>query len=1046
MANAGFSQPVGLTILDDVIHKVFGCLTDDIIGVSLPRMNRRLVFWPYPFLLFPHKKEEIGCWNGAASSFSDLLLNQEMDAHAAFDMVLRQKEIYLKDKSRISWLKEGDRNSEFFHRSCNIRKTKAGIHSMLVDGVLTDDTEKIGNHITTYYDNLFKAAPLSYPNLDIVKTIIPNMVTEEENVELVKCPSNEDIKAIVFDMDGSSAPGPDGFSGAFYKNCWDIVGKDLCNLVIHFFKFGKLSSGLCSSIMVLIPKIKEAIMIEQFRPIVLSNFCFKVITKIVANRLANIAERILSENQFGFVKNRSISHCIAAASEGINVLNKSCFGGNMAMKIDIKKAFDTMEWGFILEVLDAFGFSLHFRDWILEIFSSARISIMINGTTKGYFSCSRGVRQGDPLSPLLFCIAEDFLSRLISYYVQIGDLKLMSYSRAIKAIFEMYGSISGQWVSWDKSSAFFGKSVTDHRARNLTSLLNIKQGNLPFDYLDIPLFIGAPRKCYLQKIADRITSKFSGWKGSALSMAGRVTLVNSLVSVPWKICCRANKDGGLGLKNLHAMNKAMLSKIAWDMISYDVFPLNVLKTRFLTVSSVPKQHPIGSSVWSSIKESKKTDLAKDFFDGSWHLPNEIPLDIANEISLIIPCNDTSDTCLWVHSLEGNFKVNLNYSMIIGARNPVPWSKFIWKAYLPPSRSMTCWRAFLGYLPTDCSLQKKGFNMASRCNFCNAAVEDIEHIFVRCPFAQNLWNTVGLIFGRRINTDDSLKNLILEASNENFSHQVFDIWNVAVVTSVGLSCALKECDSFSHRPSNNSISELQILSNLRIRNVSPKPLKVTSIFWRPPPSGWIKVNTDSSALGTPGPAGGGGIFRNARGFCKGCFSVNLGSAFAFWAEIETAIFAVLKEKDMGFDHLWLECYSIYVVNLFKRRDWQIPWKLRLKWIACLNYISNIRFVVSHIYREGNIVADTLARHGVSIQGMMWWYQAPDFCSISMYDDLAGKERVVSSKELGCVSRAIVFNVKLTIPLVVAIYCGKWISSELSPRRFFLIPEFSGYVIP
>ena len=108
----------------------------------------------------------------------------------------------------------------------------------------------------------------------------------------------------------------------------------------------------------------------------------------------------------------------------------------MVMKIDIRKAFDTMDLNFLLNVLEAFGFSLSFKDWILSLFSSSRLSIMINGKIQGYFSCSRGVHQGDPLFPLLFCLAEDFLSRLIHLKVDLGNFIPMSHIR--NSLFSTY--------------------------------------------------------------------------------------------------------------------------------------------------------------------------------------------------------------------------------------------------------------------------------------------------------------------------------------------------------------------------------------------------------------------------------------------------------------------------------------------------------------------------------------------------------------------------------------------------------------------------------
>lgn len=107
------------------------------------------------------------------------------------------------------------------------------------------------------------------------------------------------------------------------------------------------------------------------------------------------------------------------------MLHKKSFGGNLAIKIDIAKAFDTIDWSFLVKVLKAFGFNNIFCEWIHTILLSAKLSISINGKSEGYFSCSRGVRQGDPLSPLLFCLAEEVLSRGISQLVSAGKIQLI---------------------------------------------------------------------------------------------------------------------------------------------------------------------------------------------------------------------------------------------------------------------------------------------------------------------------------------------------------------------------------------------------------------------------------------------------------------------------------------------------------------------------------------------------------------------------------------------------------------------------------------------
>ena len=151
--------------------------------------------------------------------------------------------------------------------------------------------------------------------------------------------------------------------------------------------------------------------------------------EIVADRLACITSRIISIEQRGFVRDRNISDCVILASEAINSIDKRQYGGNIALKVDISKAFDTLDWNFLIMVLNNFGFSTTFINWILAILQSARLSILVNGKAIGFFSCSRGVRQGDPLSPLLFCLAEEILNRAISASSARGRLIPISYCR-----------------------------------------------------------------------------------------------------------------------------------------------------------------------------------------------------------------------------------------------------------------------------------------------------------------------------------------------------------------------------------------------------------------------------------------------------------------------------------------------------------------------------------------------------------------------------------------------------------------------------------------
>jgi len=179
-----------------------------------------------------------------------------------------------------------------------------------------------------------------------------------------------------------------------------------------------------SNVVSLIPKIKGADSIKDYRPIVVVNFKFKIISKILADRLALVAARIISPNQYEFVQGRQIQDCIGIAFGAINIHSKKVREGNVAYKVDIHKAFDTLIWKFLLLVLTRFGFHPSFIRWISTILRSAMLSIKINGSLVAFFPCNRGVRQGDPLFPLLFCLAEEVLSRCI--FKLVNDKKILN--------------------------------------------------------------------------------------------------------------------------------------------------------------------------------------------------------------------------------------------------------------------------------------------------------------------------------------------------------------------------------------------------------------------------------------------------------------------------------------------------------------------------------------------------------------------------------------------------------------------------------------------
>lgn len=147
-------------------------------------------------------------------------------------------------------------------------------------------------------------------------------MSDDDNQMLLQVPSDEEVRDAIFGLDPSSAAGSDGFNGYFYHQCWSLIQRDVCRAVQEFFWLGIVHKHLNSNLVVLIPKVKGACSVAQFGTIVLSNFFFKIIPKIISNRMSIIITKLVLPNQCGFVKGRNISSCIVIVFECVNMLNK----------------------------------------------------------------------------------------------------------------------------------------------------------------------------------------------------------------------------------------------------------------------------------------------------------------------------------------------------------------------------------------------------------------------------------------------------------------------------------------------------------------------------------------------------------------------------------------------------------------------------------------------------------------------------------------------------------------------------------------------------
>jgi hypothetical protein len=365
--------------------------------------------------------------------------------------------------------------------------------------------------------------------------------------------TTQEIEAVIKELPSEKASGPDGFIGCFYKKCWFVIKEDLVQALTFFYNNQTAKLGLVNTAhIVLLPKIQDAASLSDFRPISLINSTAKIITKILANRLAPHLDEIVSIAQNAFIRKRCIHDNFIYVQRVIQLLHKKKKPA-LFIKLDISKAFDSINWSFLLEVLDNLGFSTKWRDWIASLLGTATSTVLINGQPTKEIKHERGLRQGDPLSPMLFILAIDPLQRIIQMAADKGILSpvlpkaanlrcsLYADDAAIFAapssteidhlhkILEFFGRCSGLTINIAKTEIYPIRLATDV----VIQLLQNFQGKVctfPGKYLGLPLHIRRLRKIDVQPLLDKIGARISGWKGRFLTTAGRETLVKSVLS------------------------------------------------------------------------------------------------------------------------------------------------------------------------------------------------------------------------------------------------------------------------------------------------------------------------------------------------------------------------------------------------------------------------------------------------------------------------------------------------------------------------------------
>lgn len=335
------------------------------------------------------------------------------------------------------------------------------------------------------------------------------------------------------------------------------MGQDIVKLVCNFFSSGMLLDELNATNIVLIPKKKCPVVVGDLRPISLCNVLLKIITKVIANRLKSTLDQVISENQSAFMSGRLISDNVMIAYEVMHTLKRKRRGRDvyMALKLDMSKAYDRIEWSYLKAILTKMGFDGWWVHLIMQCVMTVSYQIVHARREMGPINPTRGLLQGDPLSPYLFILCAEGLSAMLHKFERQRLIKGVKVCRGALAVNHMlfvddsylyckaqeeeayrilevlskYELASGQMVNKSKSSVFFSMNSSDETKQHLCSILQMDQADKNCKYLGLPNMMQRSKVATLGFLKDKVKKRTLSWDGKILTQGGKEVLVKSII-------------------------------------------------------------------------------------------------------------------------------------------------------------------------------------------------------------------------------------------------------------------------------------------------------------------------------------------------------------------------------------------------------------------------------------------------------------------------------------------------------------------------------------
>ncbi|XP_058761495.1 uncharacterized protein LOC131634890 [Vicia villosa] len=714
---------------------------------------------------------------------SDLSMNK-MDKNAlcrvkqCTEDLIRLQEIedkILLQKSKITWLRLSDENNAYFHATVKAKHKMQCIKMLKKeDGSYATDHEDIKDEVMQFYTKLMGTRAGRLKMIDVEAMRYGKQFTPEHGAILTRDVTEDAIWKALQGIGDSKAPGLDGYGAKFFKTSWSIVKDDVVAAVKYFFTRGKLFRAFNSTVVTLIPKHDQANEVRDFRPIAGCTTVYKIISKVLTNRLGSMLHEVIHHSQAAFLKGQLIHNHILLAFELMKGYNRRGGPPRCMLQIDLQKAYDMVDWSSLQTIMAELGIPGKFINWIMLGTASVTYRFKVNGDFTEIVEAKRGIRQGDPISPLLFVIMMEYLNRVLAkmsknshfkYHSKCSKLNITHLSfaddvllfcrgdQSIDIMLEAFNSFSestGLIMNPKKCKAFFCGMDTEVK-QDILLQTGFIEGQFPIRYLGIPLASKRLNIHHYLPLIDRIVSRIRHWTANLLSIAGRIQLVKSVVvaitqywmhclplpkavlkkidsicrtfiwsgkatqgkksPVAWKQVCRPLKAGGLNILNLHTWNSVAMLKNLWAIC---------MKGDNLWVKWVHTYFLKGRDPMIDLQTTNCTWILKHILDNK-----------AEVHKILTTWNQMIN--------QGVFHMTKVYKAIIGEANTVDWYHMLCHSIARPRAKMILWLAIQDRLPTKYRLYKLGMIQHQRCELCDGEDESIDHLLFRCPQTVRIWN-------------------------------------------------------------------------------------------------------------------------------------------------------------------------------------------------------------------------------------------------------------------------------------------------------------------